>query len=146
MGRFEQDVSATLGDFPLARDEFGAGYTLACAVDDIAMGITEVVRGDDLLAATPAQILVTRALGAEREISYCHVPLVVGPDGKRLAKRHGDTRIAAYRAVGVRPEQVIGRLAASCGWAEEGEEISLAALLPRFDLSTVPHSPFIAAT
>ena len=146
VGRFEQDVSATLGDFPLARDEFGAGYTLACAVDDIAMGITEVVRGDDLLAATPAQILVTRALGAEREISYCHVPLVVGPDGKRLAKRHGDTRIAAYRAVGVRPEQVIGRLAASCGWAEEGEEISLAALLPRFDLSTVPHSPFIAAT
>ena len=143
-GCFEQDVSATLGDFPLARDEFGAGYTLACAVDDIAMGVTEVVRGDDLLAATPAQILVARALGAEREISYCHVPLVVGPDGKRLAKRHGDTRIAAYRAAGVRPEQVIGRLAASCGWAEEGEEISLAALLPRFDLSTIPHAPYFS--
>jgi len=143
-GRFEQDVSVTLGDFPLARDEFGAGYTLACAVDDIAMGVTEVVRGDDLLAATPAQILVTRALGAEREISYCHVPLVVGPDGKRLAKRHGDTRIAAYRAAGVRPEKIVGRLAASCGWAEEGEGISLAALLPRFDLSTIPHAPFIA--
>ena len=145
-GRFEQDVSVTLGDFPLARDEFGAGYTLACAVDDIAMGVTEVVRGDDLLAATPAQILVTRALGAKHEISYCHVPLVVGPDGKRLAKRHGDTRIAAYRAAGVRPEKIIGRLAASCGWAEEGEEISLAALLPRFDLSTIPHAPFIAVT
>ena len=145
-GRFEQDVSATLGDFPLARDELGAGYTLACVVDDMAMGVTEVVRGDDLLAATPAQILVARALGAEREISYCHVPLVVGPDGKRLAKRHGDTRIAAYRAAGIRPEKIVGRLAASCGWAEEGEEISLAALLPRFDLSTVPHSPFIAAT
>ena len=143
-GRFEQDVSAMLGDFPLARDEFGAGYTLACAVDDIAMGVTEVVRGDDLLAATPAQILVTRALGADCEISYCHVPLVVGPDGKRLAKRHGDTRIAAYRAAGVRPEKIVGRLAASCGWAEEGEEISLAALLPRFDLSTIPHAPFIA--
>ena len=145
-GRFEQDVSVTLGDFPLARDEFGAGYTLACAVDDIAMGVTEVVRGDDLLAATPTQILVTRALGAEHEISYCHVPLVVGPDGKRLAKRHGDTRIAAYRAAGVRPEKIIGRLAASCGWAEEGEEISLAALLPRFDLSTIPHAPFVAVT
>ena len=73
------------------------------------------------------------------------MPLVVGPDGKRLAKRHGDTRIAAYRAAGVRPEKIVGRLAASCGWAEEGEEISLAALLPRFDLSTVSHSPFIAA-
>jgi glutamyl-tRNA synthetase len=145
-GRFMQDVSATLGDFPLARDEFGAGYTLACAVDDIAMGVTEVVRGDDLLAATPAQILVTRALGAERDISYCHVPLVVGPDGKRLAKRHGDTRIAVYRSAGVRPEKIIGRLAVSCGWAEEGEDISLAALLPRFDLSTIPHAPFIAVT
>ena len=145
-GRFEQNVSATLGDFPLARDEFGAGYTLACVVDDLDMGITEVVRGDDLLAATPAQILVARALGAERDISYCHVPLVVGPDGKRLAKRHGDTRIAAYREAGARPEQVLGRLAVSCGWAEEGEEISLAALLPRFDLSTIPHAPFIAVT
>ena len=144
-GHFEQDVSATLGDFPLARDEFGAGYTLACVVDDIAMGVTEVVRGDDLLAATPAQILVSRALGAEREISYCHVPLVVGPDGKRLAKRHGDTRIAAYRAAGVRPERIVGWLAASCGWAEEGEEISLAALLPRFDLSTVPHAPYFSS-
>ena len=61
-GRYEQDVSRTLGDFPLARDEFGAGYTLACAVDDLLMGITEVVRGDDLLAATPAQILLARAL------------------------------------------------------------------------------------
>ena len=144
-GRFEQDVSATLGDFPLARDEFGAGYTLACAVDDIAMGVTEVVRGDDLLAATPAQILVSRALGAEREISYCHVPLVVGPDGKRLAKRHGDTRIAAYRMAGVRPEKIVGWLAASCGWAEEGEEISLAALLPRFDLTTIPHAPYFSS-
>ena len=143
-GRFEQDVSAALGDFPLARDEFGAGYTLACAVDDVAMGVTEVVRGEDLLAATPAQVLVSRALGAGREISYCHVPLVVGPDGRRLAKRHGDTRIAAYRAAGVRPGQIIGRLAASCGWAEGGEEISLAALLPRFDISTIPHAPFVA--
>ncbi len=141
-GRCEQDVSKTLGDFPLARDEFGAGYTLACAVDDLAMGVTEVVRGDDLIAATPAQILVMRALGAERDVAYCHVPLVVGPDGKRLAKRHGDTRIAAYRAEGVPPGRIVGLLAASCGWAEEGEEIAPAALLPRFDLSTVPRSPF----
>ena len=144
-GRFEQDVSVTLGDFPLARDEFGAGYTLACAVDDIETGVTEVVRGDDLLAATPAQILVARALAGEDAVlpGYCHVPLVVGPDGKRLAKRHGDTRVAAFRAAGVRPGQMLGRLAASCGWAEEGEEVSLADLVPRFDLSTIPHNPFV---
>ena len=162
-GRFEQDVSATLGDFPLARDEFGAGYTLACAVDDLAMGVTEVVRGDDLLAATPAQILLARALSSHTHspislssshstirpfenstISYCHLPLVVGPDGKRLAKRHGDTRVASYRAAGRRPGQILGFLAASCGWAEKGEEVSLVDLVPRFSLATIPHAPFVA--
>ncbi len=173
-GDCEQDVAATLGDFPLARDEGGAGYTLACVVDDLLMGVTEVVRGDDLLAATPAQILVAEALKnwkpsqsvhrspftVHRSLftvhcplptvhcslftvhSYLHVPLVVGPDGKRLAKRHGDTRIAAYREAGRRPEEILGLLAASCGWAAPGESVSLRDLLPRFDLSTIPHAPF----
>lgn len=146
-GPFAQDVAATLGDFPLARDEHGAGYTLACAVDDLLMGVTEVVRGDDLLAATPAQLLLARALapalGVEQLPTYCHVPLVVGSDGKRLAKRHGDTRIAAFRAAGVRPEAILGHLAASCGWAERGEEVSLSNLVPRFDLNTIPPQPFM---
>ena len=142
-GHFEQDVLSALGDFPLARDEFGAGYTLACTVDDLLMGVTEVVRGDDLLSATPAQILLARALGAAHTISYCHVPLVVGRDGKRLAKRHGDTRISAYRAQGTSPEEILGLLAASCGWAADGERIALAELLPRFDLATIPHAPFM---
>ena len=162
-GRYEQDVSRTLGDFPLARDEFGAGYTLACVVDDLMMGVTEVVRGDDLLAATPAQILLARALAkrfkhrdteTQREdgnalclcdsvLKYCHVPLVVGRDGKRLAKRHGDTRIATYREQGKSPEEVLGFLAASCGWAEKGERVTLRDLLPRFDLGTVPRAPFM---
>jgi glutamyl-tRNA synthetase len=152
-GDYEQDVAATLGDFPLARDEGGAGYTLACVVDDLLMGVTEVVRGDDLLAATPAQILVAEALKNWKPSallpssffllpSYLHVPLVVGPDGKRLAKRHGDTRIAAYREAGWRPEEILGLLAASCGWAAPGESVSLRDLLPRFDLSTIPHAPF----
>lgn len=141
-GHVEQDVSRTLGDFPLARDEGGAGYTLAVVVDDLEMGVTEVVRGDDLLAATPAQILVARALGAKRELGYCHVPLVVGPDGLRLAKRHGDTRVAAYRERGVSARRIVGFLAASCGWCEEGEEIALADLVPRFSLATIPHRPF----
>lgn len=139
-GHFEQDVAAKLGDFPLARDEGGAGYTLAAVVDDAAMGITEVVRGDDLLAATPAQMLIQRALDLPTP-TYCHVPLVVGQDGRRLAKRHGDTRIAAYRAKGISPGSILGFLAASCGWAEPGEDISLAGLLPRFNLAAMPHAP-----
>lgn len=151
-GRFEQNISKTLGDFPLARDEFGAGYTLACTVDDLLMGVTEVVRGDDLLPATPAQILLARALlGSSCSPfpapcslpSYCHVPLVVGRDGKRLAKRHGDTRIASYREQGKTPEELIGFLAASCGWAASGERVSLGDLVSRFDLSTIPHAPFM---
>ena len=150
-GHCEQDVSGTLGDFPLARDEFGAGYTLACTVDDLLMGVTEVVRGDDLLPATPAQILLARALKSSSALhlhlrpapSYLHVPLVVGKDGKRLAKRHGDTRIASYRERGEAPEEVLGFLAASCGWATGGERVSLRDLLPRFDLGTIPHAPFM---
>ena len=141
-GRFEQDVSAALGDFPLARDENGAGYTLAVVVDDAAMGVTEVVRGDDLLPATPAQILLQRALGLPTP-AYCHVPLVVGPDGRRLAKRHGDTRISSYRKEGLRPEAIIGRLAATCGWAEPGESVALRDLLARVDLATIPHAPIM---
>ena len=138
-GPFEQDVSSTLGDFPVARDEGGAGYTLAGTVDDALMGVTEVVRGDDLLAATPAQLLLYRALGYEPP-AFCHVPLVVGADGRRLAKRHGDTRIASYRAAGRRAEELIGLLAHSCGWGD-GSPISLRDLLPLADLSTIPHAP-----
>ena len=141
-GIFEMDVAKTLGDFPLARDEFGAGYTLAVVVDDAAMGVTEVVRADDLLAATPPQILIQRALNLPTP-QYCHVPLVVGEDGKRLAKRHGDTRICALRAQGLRKKEIIGTLAASCGWIEKGEDATLEELIPLFDLSTIPHEPFI---
>ena len=141
-GRFRQDVAEKLGDFPLARDADGAGYTLAVVADDAAMGVSEVVRGDDLLPATPSHILLQRALGLPTP-EYCHVPLVVGADGRRLAKRHGDTRIAAYRSAGVSAEAIVGRLAATCGWAEPGEEVSLEGLLPRFDLATIPHSPIM---
>ena len=140
-GPFEQDVAGTLGDFPVARDPQGAGYTLAVTVDDALMGVTEVVRGDDLLAATPAQILLYRALGYEPP-AFCHVPLVVGSDGRRLAKRHGDTRMASYRAAGVAPERILGFLAQTCGWGD-GAPRSLRDLLPHFTLDKIPHAPAV---
>ena len=136
------DVGRTLGDFPLARDEFGAGYTLAAVVDDAAMGVTEVVRGDDLIPATPAQILLQQALNLPTP-AYLHVPLAVGPDGRRLAKRHGDTRIKTYREAGWRPEKLIALLASSCNLCEENEEVSLESLIPRFKLESIPHAPWI---
>ncbi len=141
-GDFSLNVSKHLGDFPISRDRDGAGYTLAVVVDDAEMGVTEIVRGDDLLAATPAQILLQRALGYPTP-DYCHVPLVVGPDGRRLAKRHGDTRIAALREQGWSAARIIGFLAASCGWADDGEQVSLSDLVPRFSLSTIPPAPFV---
>jgi glutamyl-tRNA synthetase len=141
-GACSQEVSAHSGDFVLARDVQGAGYMLAVVVDDSAMGITEVVRGDDLLSATPRQLLLYRALGLVPP-AFVHVPLVVSEDGRRLAKRHGDTRIGALREAGVPPEKIIGLLAWWCGWAGWGESLTLREVLPRFDLRTLPREPVV---
>jgi glutamyl-tRNA synthetase len=141
-GVYEQDVSAQTGDFVLARDAGGAGYMLAVVVDDAAMGVTEVVRGDDLLPATPRQLLLYRALGLSAPAFY-HVPLVVSEDGRRLAKRHGDTRICALRAGGATPETVVGLLAWWCGWAAWGERLGVRELLGRFDWRTLKREPAV---
>lgn len=141
LGRHEQD-NAALGDFAFARDRDGAGYQLACVVDDAAMGVTEVLRGDDLAEATHAQLLLAEALGV-RNPTFVHVPLVVAPDGRRLAKRHGDTRLGALRHAGVSPQKVCGLLGWWSGLCDYGEEVSPADLLPAFDLSFVPHSPAV---
>lgn len=139
-GFFQQNVASYCGDFVLAREEFGASYMLAVVVDDSAMGVTHVIRGDDLLPATPAQLLIYKALNLTPP-QFCHIPLVVGPDGKRLAKRHGDTRISTFRTQGISPEEIIGFLAASCGFVPPKTKISLHELIPLFDLSKIPHHP-----
>jgi glutamyl-tRNA synthetase len=141
-GPQRENVAETVGDFVIARHPHGAGYMLAVVVDDAAMGVTEVLRGDDLLPATHRQLLLYRALGLTPP-RFIHVPLVVAPDGRRLAKRHGDTRIATLRQQGLRPSQVVGLLAEWCGWVAPGEEIMPADLLPRFRLDTIPRTPVV---
>ncbi|MBR3086832.1 MAG: tRNA glutamyl-Q(34) synthetase GluQRS [Kiritimatiellae bacterium] len=141
-GPFSQDVSAFSGDFAIARNSDGAGYALAVVVDDAAMGVTEVVRGDDLLPATPAQILIHQALRLPTP-RYCHLPLVVGPDGRRLAKRHGDSRVSAFREAGVGPASIIGFLAASLGWLPSPSPASLRDLVPLFSLPSIPRAPLV---
>jgi glutamyl-tRNA synthetase len=141
-GKIGRDVAGTFGDFALARDVDGAGYTLAVVVDDAAMGVDEVIRGDDLLPATTCQVQVYEALGLPTP-RFTHVPLVVGPDGRRLAKRHGDTRLAALRDAGVPAARIVGMLAASCGWVENGVELTPADLVPLFDLDAIPRDPFV---
>jgi glutamyl-tRNA synthetase len=116
-------------------------YQLAVVVDDAAQAVTQVVRGDDLIPSTPRQLLLYEALGLTAP-SFVHVPLVVGPDGRRLAKRHGDTRLSALREGGVRAEMLIGLLAWSCGWIDVIQPITVAQLLPLFRLETIPRHPF----
>ncbi len=141
-GAITANVAERDGDFVLARHREGAGYMLGVVVDDARMGITEVLRGDDLLPATPRQLLLYRALGLTAP-EFVHVPLVVGPDGRRLAKRHGDTRIATLRDQGLPPQQVVGMLANWCGWAAAGESLMPADLIPRFDLRKLPPDPVV---
>ncbi len=129
------------GDFVVWKNTGTPAYQLAVVVDDAAMGITHVVRGDDLLPSTPRQLLIYRELGAAAP-RFAHLPLVVGEDGRRLAKRHGDTRLAALRAAGVRPESLLGLLAWSCGWIDRSEPVTALELLPMFEWNRIPRAPF----
>src|SRR5690606_12991554 len=95
-------------------------------------GIGEVVRGDDLLDTTPRQVLLARLLDLPVPV-YAHVPLVLGADGTRLAKRHGAVVLGDLAAMGVGVGEVRSRLAASVGLAEPGEAVTMGDLLARFD-------------
>ncbi len=130
------------GDFVVAKRGGEAAYQLAVVVDDAFQGVDTVVRGDDLLPSTPLQVLLGEAL--ELPIPrYVHLPLVRGPDGRRLAKRHGDTRIARYREAGIPPGRVLGLLASWSGLGPR-EEVSAAELLGRgFDLGRVPRGDVV---
>ena len=119
-------------DLVVRRNDGAAAYNLAVAVDDDAQAIGEVVRGADLIDTTARQLHVARRLGL-REPTYAHVPLMLGPDGARLAKRHGAVTLADRIALGETPLQVRSALAASVGLAEPGEEPTLEQLATRLD-------------
>jgi glutamyl-tRNA synthetase len=143
-GRRSYDVCGELGDFVIAKADGTPAYQLAVVVDDAAMRVTDVVRGDDLLDSTPRQVLLYEALGlAERIPAYYHLPLVVGPDGRRLAKRHGDTRLSAYRDLGVPPGRVVALLARWSGMVGVGDDVHPRELLSRFDLGRMPHEAMV---
>jgi glutamyl-tRNA synthetase len=130
------------GDFVVWKSLGTPAYQLAVVVDDADSGVTCVVRGDDLVSSTPRQLLLYHALELPAP-DFVHVPLVIGPDGRRLAKRHGDTRLSSLRAAGVAAEQIVGLLAWSCGWQADESPISVAELIPQFDLAAIPPEPFV---
>jgi glutamyl-tRNA synthetase len=130
------------GDFVVWKNNNTPAYQLAVVVDDADMGVTEVIRGDDLIPSTPRQIQLYQALGYPSP-KFGHVPLVVGTDGRRLAKRHGDARLATLRAKGISVEKFLGWIGWSCGWLPEVKPVKLEELLTRFSLKLIPRKPFL---
>jgi glutamyl-tRNA synthetase len=127
-------------DFVVRRNDGVPAYQLAVVVDDAAQGVGEVVRGADLVDSTPRQILLTRLLGLPVP-RYAHVPLVLGPDGERLAKRHGAVTLEDLVARGDGPGDVLAWMARSLGLAGPGEKPAIEDLLARFDPDRLPREP-----
>lgn len=137
------DLSTQVGDFVLRRGDGVYAYQLAVAVDDATQGVTEVVRGADLLSSTARQIFLMKALGATAP-SYAHAPLVVGPDGERLAKRARGVPIRDHRQAGVDPRTLVAKLARALGLAQAGEsKLWPADLVDRFAWERIPRGPIV---
>ena len=130
-------------DFVILRSDGTPTYHLASTVDDVDYGITHVIRGEDLLSSTPKHILLAEAMGAE-PATYAHLSLLMGSDGKKLSKRHGDTSMSAYRETGLLPEAINNYLAL-LGWSlgDEEDVASIDEMISRFDLTTVSKNPAV---
>lgn len=137
--------SGRVDDLVLRRGDGTPSYNLAVVVDDAADDLDLVVRGDDLLSSTPRQIHLATTLGL-RSPSYAHLPLVLGPDGSRLAKRHGAVTLSDRMATGEQPGQVRDRLAASIGLLEQGERVTPDELVDRFDPARIVADPWVLAS
>ncbi len=127
-------------DVVLQRGDGVPAYNLAVVVDDAAQGVTQVVRGDDLLSSTPRQVLLQQLLELPTP-EYMHVPLVLGPDGERLAKRHGAVTLSQLAQRDVSASDVTTRLARSLGFAEPVDRLGVRELLEYFDPSMLPRNP-----
>lgn len=128
------------GDPVLRRADGVWSYAFAVVVDDAAMGVTEVVRGDDLLPATGVQVRLHRALGHEPPTTL-HLPLMLDENGERLAKRRGSLTLHALRDAGADPEAVVGWLAKGLGLIDEAEPRPAASLIASFDLARLAREP-----
>lgn len=136
-GPYAQNLASECGDFVLRRSDGVFAYQLVCVVDDIASGVTQVVRGSDLLSSTPRQVLLYELLGAPVP-QFAHHPLLLAADGRRLSKRDGDSTIASMRERGISPDTIIGYLAHLAGQVAAGERMSAGELVEVFDADRIP--------
>ena len=140
-GRYEENLARDCGDFIVRRADGVYAYQLAVVVDDAAGGVTEVVRGMDLLSSTPRQCYLYHLLG-KTPPAFFHVPLLLAPDGRRLSKRERDLDLGALRAAH-RPEALLGRLAFWAGLLERPEAVSAAELAADFSWTRVHREPVV---
>lgn len=138
------DVQQQSGDFVIWTKAGLPSYQLAVVVDDMRQGVTDVVRGDDLLSSTARQLLLYEALAGDtgkQPPRWWHLPMVIGPDGRRLAKRHGDSRVAWYREQGVSAEKIIGLIASWSGICQTPQPMDTKTFAQSFDISKLPREP-----
>ncbi len=134
-------AQGTLRDFVILRSDGSPTYLLAAGVDDMLMGMTHIIRGEDLLASTPRQMALMEALGATTFPAYAHHPMIVGPDRQPLSKRHGSTSVEAFRERGFLPEALVNYLAL-LGWSCGDQDLfTVQELIERFDISRVSRNP-----
>lgn len=129
-------------DFVLRRNDGVPAYNVAVVVDDALQDVAEVVRGDDLLLSTPRHVILQTLLGLPTP-RYCHVPLVLGADGARLAKRHGSVTVAQLAASGITPADIVSRLAISLALAEPGELVTANDLIGRFTIGVLAREAWL---
>ena len=135
-GSTSQNLAESCGDFIVQRADGVFAYQLAVVVDDADMGITEVVRGSDLLSSTPRQLYLQDVLGLSH-LTHAHLPLLVAPDGRRLSKRNHDLDLGVLRSQGKTPEEILGFLAYCVGLTEENEPLSAVQIANRFSWETL---------
>ncbi len=136
-GLVEQDLATECGDFILRRSDGVFAYQLAVVADDAAMGVTQVVRGRDLLSSAPRQLYLYRLLGFP-EPAFAHAPLLLAPDGRRLSKRDRDVSLEALEEKGLTGPEIVGRLAFLAGLLDRPEAAQPQDLLPVFAWDKVP--------
>ncbi len=136
-------VQRQVGDFIIATKANLPAYQLAVVVDDARQGVTDIVRGDDLIPSAARQLWLYRFLDLTPLPRHWHLPLVIGEDGRRLAKRHGDTRLSWYRSQGVPAERIIGWVARTCGMVDTASPMSSAEFAACFNIRKIAREPVV---